>query len=61
MLHKETVEPATLDLIKKLQADPELKGFQMAGGTALAFMIWHAISIPCRNIKLPKTSSSTPH
>lgn len=45
MLHKETVEPATLDLIKKLQADPELAGFQMAGGTALALMIGHRISI----------------
>lgn len=45
MLHKETVEPATLDLIKKLQADPELSGFQMAGGTALALMIGHRISI----------------
>lgn len=45
MLHKETVEPATLELIKKLQADPELQGFQMAGGTALALMIGHRISI----------------
>ena len=45
MLHKETVEPATLDLIRKLQADPELQGFQMAGGTALALMIGHRISV----------------
>jgi hypothetical protein len=45
MLHTETVEPATLDLIRKLQADPELKGFQMAGGTALSLMIGHRISI----------------
>jgi hypothetical protein len=45
MLHKETVEPATLELIRKLQADPELQGFQMAGGTALALMIGHRISV----------------
>lgn len=45
MLHKETVEPATLDLIRTLQADPELHGFQMAGGTALALMIGHRISV----------------
>lgn len=45
MLHKEAVEPATLDLIRKLQADPEFQGFNMAGGTALALMIGHRISI----------------
>lgn len=44
MLHKETVTPATLDLIRKLQADPELSGFNMAGGTALALMVGHHIS-----------------
>ncbi|MBL7906538.1 MAG: nucleotidyl transferase AbiEii/AbiGii toxin family protein [Bacteroidales bacterium] len=45
MLHKETVEPTTLDLIRKLQTDPELDGFSMAGGTALALFIGHRISI----------------
>lgn len=38
MLHKETVEPATLELIRKLQADPELIGFHLVEGTGLALI-----------------------
>ena len=45
MLHKETLEPATLELIRKLQADPIFEGFELVGGTALALMIGHRISI----------------
>jgi hypothetical protein len=32
MLHTETVETGTLDLIKRLKADAELKDFFMVGG-----------------------------
>ena len=39
MLHTETVETETLDLIKRLMADAELKDFFMVGGTALSFLI----------------------
>jgi len=45
MLHQEASEPATLALIRQLQADPVLDGFLLAGGTALALMIGHRISI----------------
>jgi len=45
MLHKETVEAGTLDLIKRLMADPELLDFFMVGGTALSLLIGHRISI----------------
>ena len=38
MLHKETVESATLELIRKLQADPLLGGFKLVGGTALSLL-----------------------
>lgn len=44
MLHKETVQPTTLALIKKLQQDNNLHGFYLVGGTALALQIGHRIS-----------------
>lgn len=44
MLHKETVQPTTLELIKKLQRDNNLHGFYLVGGTALALQIGHRIS-----------------
>lgn len=45
MLHKETVEATTLDLIKRLMSDVELLDFFMVGGTALSLLIGHRISI----------------
>lgn len=45
MLHKETVEQSTLELITKLQQEPELQGFNLVGGTALALKIGHRKSI----------------
>jgi len=36
MLHRETVLEGTLDLLKELQALPELSGMRLVGGTALA-------------------------
>lgn len=45
MLHKETLEPATLELIRRLQADSILGGFELVGGTALALMIGHRVSV----------------
>jgi hypothetical protein len=44
MLHYATVYPDTLELLKKLMAIPELSGFYLAGGTALALQIGHRIS-----------------
>ncbi|MDD2632114.1 MAG: nucleotidyl transferase AbiEii/AbiGii toxin family protein [Bacteroidales bacterium] len=45
MLHTETVDGATLELIRQLQADPVLEGFVLVGGTALSLQIGHRISI----------------
>lgn len=45
MLHKETVTEGTLDLINRLMGDDRLKSFYLVGGTALALMIGHRISI----------------
>jgi len=36
MLHTETVEPSTLDLLKRLQRLPELSNIRLVGDTALA-------------------------
>lgn len=45
MLHKETVDKATLELLIKLQQKEYLKGFYLAGGTALAIMMGHRKSV----------------
>jgi hypothetical protein len=45
MLHLETVDGSTLGLLKKLMADPELNGFHLVGGTALALQIGHRKSV----------------
>lgn len=45
MLHKETVETGTLDLIHRLMRDEQLKEFTLVGGTALSLQIGHRVSI----------------
>jgi len=45
MLREETVEPATLGLLKKIVALPELKQFRLVGGTALSLLFGHRKSI----------------
>jgi hypothetical protein len=45
MLHKETVEEGTLELIRKLSADKIFNDFRLAGGTALSLQIGHRKSI----------------
>jgi len=44
MLYKETVGPDTLELLRKLNQDPLLNDFCLAGGTGLALQIGHRIS-----------------
>ena len=36
MLHKETVDESTLELLNQIQQKEYLKGFYLVGGTALA-------------------------
>ncbi|MEI6696962.1 MAG: nucleotidyl transferase AbiEii/AbiGii toxin family protein [Bacteroidia bacterium] len=45
MLQTQTVDPSTLELIKKLQAKDYLKDFHLVGGTALALKLGHRQSI----------------
>jgi predicted nucleotidyltransferase component of viral defense system len=45
MLQTQTVLASTLDLLKKLMAQPELKNFALAGGTSLSLQIGHRISV----------------
>jgi hypothetical protein len=45
MLHKETVDTTTLELLIQIQQKEYLKGFYLVGGTALALKIGHRKSI----------------
>jgi hypothetical protein len=45
MLRKETVTAGTLELLKKLMLDENLRNFFLVGGTALSLQIGHRISI----------------
>lgn len=45
MLHVETVEPSTLELLSTLMNKPYLSTFYLAGGTALSLQIGHRKSI----------------
>ena len=45
MLHTETVEPSTVDLLKRLQRLPELSNTRLVGGTALALHLGHRKSV----------------
>ena len=45
MLYTRTIKPATLELLKSLQNKDYLKGFNLAGGTALALYMGHRTSI----------------
>lgn len=45
MLQIQTVEPATLDVLKKLLSLPELSSFLLVGGTALSLRYGHRRSV----------------
>lgn len=45
MLHTETVAGTTLELLKKLEAEKRMSGFNLAGGTALALYLGHRVSV----------------
>lgn len=45
MLRTKSVEQGTLDLIRKFMSDDKFNNFNLVGGTALALMIGHRISI----------------
>ena len=45
MLHLETIEPKTLELLKRIQSLRELANTRLVGGTALALQFGHRVSI----------------
>ena len=45
MLFYQTIDPSTLELLKKLLAVPLFKDMQLAGGTSLALQLGHRKSI----------------
>lgn len=45
MLQVQTLAPATLQLLKRLMHDNELRSFRLVGGTALALQLGHRISV----------------
>lgn len=45
MLHYETIEPKTLDILKKIQSSAEYRGTRLVGGTALALQLGHRVSV----------------
>ena len=45
MLYTNTVQPGTLGLLRQIMDFPELKGYALAGGTALALQIGHRMSV----------------
>lgn len=45
MLHYETIHPTTLELLKKLTAQEELRDMRLVGGTSLALQYGHRQSV----------------
>jgi len=45
MLYKETIDAATLELLKRLMGDERLQSFALVGGTSLALQMGHRISV----------------
>lgn len=45
MLHYSTIESGTLEILNRLMSLPELKEFQLVGGTALSLYYGHRLSI----------------
>lgn len=45
MLHYETIESGTLELLKKFMAVPEFAGLRLVGGTSMALQVGHRRSV----------------
>ena len=45
MLHLQTILPDTLELLKRLSAQPEMQGMRLVGGTSLALQYGHRQSV----------------
>lgn len=56
MLHYQTVEPHTLELLKSLMQKPYLQQFVLVGGTALALQIGHRKSVDIDDLNNEKNN-----
>lgn len=56
MLQLQTVTPDTLELLKTIVSKPEMKGFRLVGGTALALQYGHRQSVDLDFFGSPLTS-----
>lgn len=45
MLHFETIDPSTLELLKRIQSEPLFSGMNLVGGTSLAMQLGHRKSV----------------
>src|SRR4051794_39380587 len=57
MLHTGTVEEGTLDLLRKLSNDENLKQYNLVGGTALSLLIGYRKSIDIDLFSTAKTDA----
>lgn len=56
MLHNETIHPTTLELLKTLMAQEELRGLRLVGGTSLALQYGHRQSVDLDFFGKPQSS-----
>jgi hypothetical protein len=56
MLHYETIHPTTLELLKKLTAQEELRDMRLVGGTSLALQYGHRKSVDLDFFGKPQAS-----
>ncbi len=56
MLHYETIHPTTLELLKKLTAQEELRDMRLVGGTSLALQYGHRQSVDLDFFGKPQSS-----
>ncbi len=56
MLHYETIHPTTLELLKKLTAQEELRDMRLVGGTSLALQYGHRQSVDLDFFGKPQAS-----
>lgn len=56
MLHYETLNPSTLELLKTLMAQEELRELRLVGGTSLALQYGHRQSIDLDFFGKPQSS-----
>jgi len=57
MLHKNAVEPATLELLEQICLQPQFAAFALGGGTNIALRKGHRLSV---DLDFLQTNNTTP-